>query len=278
MRTTWPLTVLRWDDPAPNLSGLANGIFFRNSCIRIADISDGASKTVFFGEQTPLHSDSTWVGIVPNAKTCPTPAFAFAGCDEAAPQINVHSGPGLNEYPPVIHPPNNSVGYVDEMYSEHVGGCNVLMGDDSVHFISDEIDQLVWLAMATRNGGESYDESRFGKLTSTAAGLPARLVAVRGRMASNGATTCNADGAFDGAMVWRLWTIATIFGERSTAARWIAHCGFRAQRMARRQREANRPGPSAGIDFRRRVRGPAIGHCPSAGRRLETGRETDHPT
>jgi type II secretory pathway pseudopilin PulG len=151
-----------WDDPAPNLTGLANGVFFRNSQIRTADITDGSSKTVFFGEQTPMHSDSTWVGIVPNAKTCPTPAFAFAGCDEAAPQINVHSGPGLNEYPPVIHPPNNSVGYVDEMYSEHAGGCNVLLGDDSVHFISDTIDQLVWLAMATRNGGESYDTSALG--------------------------------------------------------------------------------------------------------------------
>ena len=151
-----------WDDPAPNLSGLANGVFFRNSQIRIADITDGSSKTVFFGEQTPMHSDSTWVGIVPNAKTCPTPAFAFAGCDEAAPQINVHSGPGLNEYPPVIHPPNNFVGYVDEMYSEHAGGCNVLLGDDSVHFISDTIDQLVWLAMATRNGGESYDTTSLG--------------------------------------------------------------------------------------------------------------------
>jgi prepilin-type N-terminal cleavage/methylation domain-containing protein/prepilin-type processing-associated H-X9-DG protein len=145
-----------WDDPAPNLTGLANGPFFRNSQIRVVDIPDGLSKTVFMGEQTPMHSDSTWVGIVPNSKTCPTPEFAYAGCDEAAPQINVHSGPGLNETPPVIHPPDNSVGYVDEMYSEHAGGCNVSMGDGSVHFITDTINQLVWLAMATRNGGEVY--------------------------------------------------------------------------------------------------------------------------
>jgi hypothetical protein len=48
------------------------------------------------------------------------------------------------------------------MYSEHAGGCNVLLGDDSVHFISDTIDQLVWLAMATRNGGESYDTTSLG--------------------------------------------------------------------------------------------------------------------
>ncbi len=147
-----------WDLPDPGAGRLANGIFFRNSQIRISDIPDGTSHTVFMGEQTPYHSDSTWVGIVPNSKTCPTPAFAYAGCDEAAPQVNVHSGPSLNETPPVIHPPNSYVGYVDEMYSEHLGGCNVLMGDGSVRFVSETIDQLVWLAMATRNGGETVNE------------------------------------------------------------------------------------------------------------------------
>ncbi len=58
----------------------------------------------------------------------------------------------------MIHPPNNYVGYVDEMYSEHVGGCNILMGDGSVRTASEEINELVWLAMSTRNGGETYND------------------------------------------------------------------------------------------------------------------------
>ena len=148
-----------WDLPDPQLGQIANGVFYRNSRIRIADITDGTSHTVFMGEQTPYHSDSTWVGIVAGSKTYPAPAFAFAGSDEAAPQINVHSGPGLNETPPVIHPPNNPVGYVDEMYSEHPGGCNVGMGDGSVRWVSELIDQAVWLAMATRAGGEAVDDN-----------------------------------------------------------------------------------------------------------------------
>ena len=50
------------------LAKIANGVFFRNSRIHIKDITDGTSRTIFFGEQTPIHSDSTWVGIVPGRK------------------------------------------------------------------------------------------------------------------------------------------------------------------------------------------------------------------
>ncbi len=136
------------------LRKVADGPFYRNSRLRIADMTDGLSNTVFFGEQTPFHSDSTWVGIVPGSVTCPTELFAFAGCDAAAPQINVHSGPGEDEFPPVIHPPNNFVGYVDEMYAQHPGGCNVLFGDGSVRFVAETSNQLVWAALSTRAGGE----------------------------------------------------------------------------------------------------------------------------
>jgi prepilin-type N-terminal cleavage/methylation domain-containing protein/prepilin-type processing-associated H-X9-DG protein len=146
-----------WDSPSADLSQLADGPFYRNSRTQMRDLVDGSSHTVFLGEQTPYHSDSTWVGIVPGAVTCPTAAFAFAGCDLAAPQINVHSGPGINETPPVIHPPNNWVGYVDEMYSDHPGGSNVLLGDGGVRFISESIDQLVWAALASRARGEALD-------------------------------------------------------------------------------------------------------------------------
>jgi prepilin-type N-terminal cleavage/methylation domain-containing protein len=143
-----------WDDPAADLSSIADGPLYRNSVTRIASITDGLSNTVFFGEQTPYHSDSTWVGVVPGSVTCPTATFAFAGCDAAAPQINVHSGPGINETPPIIHPPNSNFGYVDEMYSQHMSGGHVLLGDGSVRFASKFMDGSVWSALATRAGGE----------------------------------------------------------------------------------------------------------------------------
>jgi len=149
-----------WEEGPVDLRRIADGPLFRNSRIRIKDITDGTSHTVFFGEQTPMHSDSTWVGIVPGSLTCPSANFPLADCDAAAAQINVHSGPGHPEDgPPVIHPPNAPFGYVDEMFSEHPGGANVLMGDGSVRFVTDLINQLVWSAMATRAGGETVDDS-----------------------------------------------------------------------------------------------------------------------
>ncbi len=161
-----------WERPEANLSRIANGPLFRDSALRMKDITDGTSRTIFMGEQTPSHSDSTWVAIVLGAVTCPTEYYAHAHCEGAAPQINVHSGPdhfhehdhdhdhehgdGDDDHDDegAIHPPNHSHGYVDQMVSDHPGGCNILFGDGSVRFISDEIEPHLWSAMSTRAGGE----------------------------------------------------------------------------------------------------------------------------
>jgi type II secretory pathway pseudopilin PulG len=41
--------------------------------------------------------------------------------------------------------------------SRHPGGVQVLMCDSSAHFVSDDIDILVWRAMSTMTGGEVYE-------------------------------------------------------------------------------------------------------------------------
>jgi prepilin-type processing-associated H-X9-DG protein len=38
--------------------------------------------------------------------------------------------------------------------SNHSGGVNLLLGDGSVHFITNGIDPATWSALSTRNGGE----------------------------------------------------------------------------------------------------------------------------
>lgn len=153
-----------WDGPAvaaaADLSSIADGPFYRNSRTQIRDVTDGLSNTVFFGEQTPTHCNSTWVGIVPNSVTCPVAAnFPTVTCDAAAPQINVHSGPGGPDEPaPIIHTPNSSLGNVDEMYSQHDSGCNILLGDGTVRFASKFMDNQLWASLATRANGEIVGE------------------------------------------------------------------------------------------------------------------------
>lgn len=155
-RSTYVLNAGRrapWDFAVDSYQGIADGPLYRNSPTRFADVIDGLSNTVFAGEHHPLVSDKTWVGVVPGAEVCPTPRFAFSYCEPAGTLVNVHSGPAASEgY--VIHPPNNPLAHVDSMYAQHPGGCHVLLGDGSVRFVSETINQLTWAALATQAGGE----------------------------------------------------------------------------------------------------------------------------
>ncbi len=149
-----------WAYTIDNQSRFADGPFYRNSKTRIADVRDGLTFTVFVGEHSPILSDKTWVGVVPGAAVCPQPRFAFAGCDFAATLILSHSGPSPGEEF-IIHPPNSKACHVCQMYAEHPGGSNVLLGDGSVRFIKETINQLTWAGLATCKGGEVISADDF---------------------------------------------------------------------------------------------------------------------
>jgi len=42
--------------------------------------------------------------------------------------------------------------------SQHAGGVHLMMGDGRVQFVSEQIDQLIWWSIATRNGNEVVTE------------------------------------------------------------------------------------------------------------------------
>ena len=150
-----------WAYAVDDWSMLSDGPIYRNSRTSIANVTDGLSNTVFVGEHSAALSDKTWVGVVPGAIGCPTPRFAFSYCDVAATQVLCHSGPNPWENPPLVHPPNARFCKLCQMYSEHPGGCNILMGDGSVRFASSNISQLVWPALATRAGGEIISADQY---------------------------------------------------------------------------------------------------------------------
>ncbi len=154
--------VTKYDDfsipePIPangNLPAMVDGPFYRNARMPSASASDGLSQTVFLGEHSSILSNKTWVGVVPYAATCPKPPFP-SDCNSAGCLVGAHSGPDSHDHPQVIiHAPNNPFGHTDEMYSEHVGGANLLMGDGSVRFVSQYMDPFTWVALSTRNVGD----------------------------------------------------------------------------------------------------------------------------
>jgi len=135
--------------------GRPDGPFFRNSAASAARIKDGLSNTVFAGEHHPALSDKTWVGVVPGAQSCPKESFAFGGvCEPAGTLVGCHSGPCSFTDPPAIHPPNSPTGAPCQMFAEHPGGCNVLLGDGSVRFIAETINQITWAALSSMDKGE----------------------------------------------------------------------------------------------------------------------------
>lgn len=110
-----------------------DGVFFRNSKIRFADIRDGLSQTFIVGERSSRLAPSTWVGVVPGSEHGPD---RILGVATVAPNYEVGEE--------AFH----------DFSSEHPAGTQFLAADGSVHLVSETIDQAVYHALCTRAGLE----------------------------------------------------------------------------------------------------------------------------
>jgi prepilin-type N-terminal cleavage/methylation domain-containing protein/prepilin-type processing-associated H-X9-DG protein len=127
----------------------------------IASIADGTSNTIMIGERPPelvrgfgawayAEQDSAW-GIETKASflihstangtatgtACPIPAW------------------------PTLFNPNNLCVY-NNFSSKHTGGANWAFADGSIHFLTFNVSNAQWLALATKAGGEVIDFSAVG--------------------------------------------------------------------------------------------------------------------
>jgi prepilin-type N-terminal cleavage/methylation domain-containing protein len=118
---------------------------------RTADIADGLSNTLFVGDRTVKLSYSTWIGGPTGALN---PFLQDPGNFGAEVTLLMcHAGPTGPNTPGVFD--------ADSTSSPHRVGVPFLFGDGSVHFLSNNIDIPVWMALATRAGGEAISSDDF---------------------------------------------------------------------------------------------------------------------
>jgi prepilin-type N-terminal cleavage/methylation domain-containing protein/prepilin-type processing-associated H-X9-DG protein len=129
-------------------AGGGDGIFYRNSRTRIADITDGTSNTLMIGERSSRVAYSSWTGALTGCEVKPNSPTEY-GNGSAAVLCLGHIGYAEDE-----HTPNNPLNYVEDFSSWHPGGVNFVFADGSVRFISDSINPVVWSALGTYAGGE----------------------------------------------------------------------------------------------------------------------------
>jgi prepilin-type N-terminal cleavage/methylation domain-containing protein/prepilin-type processing-associated H-X9-DG protein len=143
----------------PKSQATRDGMFFQDSKIRLADVSDGASNTFLFGERShgdpesdritayfpyPLSRAGAWAA-----------AFAIYGGD-----LPHHM---LSTPVPINYrvPPSGSQAEVYDRLcafgSGHPGGANFAFVDGSVRFLSEQTDLKTLQALSTRAGGEVAD-------------------------------------------------------------------------------------------------------------------------
>jgi prepilin-type N-terminal cleavage/methylation domain-containing protein/prepilin-type processing-associated H-X9-DG protein len=128
-----------------------NGAFIRNKPMRIADITDGLSTTLFVGERSTNMSNVTWTGAVTNGVV---PDLRYSDVPDQL--ANAELAPALVlSHGSRDHLPNNPLVFdADATFSYHVQGVNFLFGDGSVRPINNSIDGLVYEALLTRASGE----------------------------------------------------------------------------------------------------------------------------
>jgi prepilin-type N-terminal cleavage/methylation domain-containing protein/prepilin-type processing-associated H-X9-DG protein len=143
----------------PNFPGLSkDGIFWIDSSVGVADITDGASNTLLFGER--YHRDSEYDLRQPVVASGLAPLsqigkWGFVGGPpgimgnvtlHSAVPIN-HRMPSGGDFPALL---DRSVAFG----SGHPGGANFAFADGSVRFLRDSTLLLVLQALSTRDRGE----------------------------------------------------------------------------------------------------------------------------
>ncbi len=144
-----PATIATNLDDTPLAS---EGVFYRNSRTRFADILDGLSNTLALGERTngPLFtSDSALV---------PPEQFETSWNSAARDLMDVGDDHGHTVLFETRFRPNEIDADDKSLSAPHVGLCQFAICDGSVRAITQQIDKVLYTALASRRGREVINE------------------------------------------------------------------------------------------------------------------------
>jgi prepilin-type N-terminal cleavage/methylation domain-containing protein len=127
-------------------NAIGDGVFYRNSKTRLAEVTDGLSNTLLVGERGSNLARASWTGAAPTAVVPAIPTSLPAG---EAPALSLgNTSDSTGTYVP------NSLQSVTGYSSYHPGIVQFLFGDGSVRPIRDGVAPLTWKSLGTRAGGE----------------------------------------------------------------------------------------------------------------------------
>jgi prepilin-type N-terminal cleavage/methylation domain-containing protein/prepilin-type processing-associated H-X9-DG protein len=135
------------------IPGPKEGILYRNSHIRLTDITDGTSNTTMIGDRAWSHAMAPWAGAIQRGLLLPGPMNPWRNTAPAvAPATQL-----VLAHSRTINDNYDKDGSLDDYFGNHPEGINMLFADGSVRFLRSDMDRAVLRAMGTRAGGEVVD-------------------------------------------------------------------------------------------------------------------------
>jgi len=141
-----------------DVPGQGNGMFVRNFCRGLRDVTDGSSNTIGLGERGNTLTQTPWAG----APTGPTDAGAYFLSPNAT---SNNPGPTHGSEAVLAHAAdeglNNPDTAPDDFWSPHPGGVNFLFCDGSVKNLKKGMSLQIYRALCTRNFGEVISSDQY---------------------------------------------------------------------------------------------------------------------